>query len=556
MLQNLKLRTQLLVMGTITTLISVPSGINSIYEVTKISNTVEEESAIHVPLMRNLATTDAMHDGIRAHVLNSLVGMYEGDAARIDDSIKEINSFSKKMNGLMSDTAKLKLPEKHLKLVIESEEIVKEYVIVAAKTADLAKKGNKVALKTGIATFDENFKLVEERLEKIGDELENYSKSTLEADNAAAQQSKNRIKIIVALSLLISAAVSYFLSYASAHKLILSISELQRIMETLTVASLQVGHDSQDMSESSIQLGSAIEQSVASITEMSAMLNQTADGANLCFEESVHGQREAEHGQQVVHNLIESVEAIESSHTELSQMSELISEISAKTQIINEIVSETRLLSFNASIEAARAGVHGRGFAVVAEEVGKLAVISGRAAQDIKILLADSSKRVDRVITLTKERVGAGMTSSKDCQSAFSAMKMSLSKIGESIQIISRATKEQQTGVKQVNSAVLEIERVNTKNTLTAESLAGQSKSLGKEIAYSNQQVEAIALFAGARKGTERKGYNQSNNEHNDTHRRNSQSHSSQNSNSIHADPTSIPPHSPSRSDKRFGENS
>jgi len=40
---------------------------------------------------------------------------------------------------------------------------------------------------------------------------------------------------------------------------------------------------------------------------------------------------------------------------------------------MNDIVFQTKLLSFNASVEAARAGIHGKGFAVVADEVGNLA---------------------------------------------------------------------------------------------------------------------------------------------------------------------------------------
>ena len=53
---------------------------------------------------------------------------------------------------------------------------------------------------------------------------------------------------------------------------------------------------------------------------------------------------------------------------------------------------KTQLLSFNASIEAARAGQHGRGFAVVAEEVGHLAQTSGKAAEEIRNLLEKQSK--------------------------------------------------------------------------------------------------------------------------------------------------------------------
>jgi methyl-accepting chemotaxis protein len=38
---------------------------------------------------------------------------------------------------------------------------------------------------------------------------------------------------------------------------------------------------------------------------------------------------------------------------------------------INSIMSNMQMLALNASIEAAKAGVHGRGFSVVAEHLGK-----------------------------------------------------------------------------------------------------------------------------------------------------------------------------------------
>ena len=59
-------------------------------------------------------------------------------------------------------------------------------------------------------------------------------------------------------------------------------------------------------------------------------------------------------------------------------------QIKDKVNIINDIVFQTKLLSFNASVEAARAGENGKGFAVVAEEVGNLASVSGKAANEIK----------------------------------------------------------------------------------------------------------------------------------------------------------------------------
>lgn len=65
--------------------------------------------------------------------------------------------------------------------------------------------------------------------------------------------------------------------------------------------------------------------------------------------------------------------------------------------MINNVAKNTRILGFNAGIEAARSGDHGRGFAVVAREITKLADQSAESVTEIRSLLDNMKEMVDHV---------------------------------------------------------------------------------------------------------------------------------------------------------------
>lgn len=86
-------------------------------------------------------------------------------------------------------------------------------------------------------------------------------------------------------------------------------------------------------------------------------------------------------------------------HLSNSQI-EMFNEVESSTkmlEMINTVAKNTRILGFNAGIEAARSGEHGRGFSVVAKEITKLADLSAQSVDEIRQLMNQLKSRVDDV---------------------------------------------------------------------------------------------------------------------------------------------------------------
>lgn len=103
-----------------------------------------------------------------------------------------------------------------------------------------------------------------------------------------------------------------------------------------------------------------------------------------------------------------AIEEISASSEELAATTDSVVKISHEAarkvhetnQILDmsrAIATQTKLLGLNASIEAARAGVHGRGFSVVAGEMQKLAQNSAEATEKINRILSEIQGALHRV---------------------------------------------------------------------------------------------------------------------------------------------------------------
>lgn len=280
------------------------------------------------------------------------------------------------------------------------------------------------------------------------------------------------------------------------------LEKMHHIMTMVDGVSKKVRSHKETISEAVSQHAGFASQLSSSVMEISSTMEEFSSTA---VQIAQHSHGVAENTDQSLLDINKSVLGMEnlaikmgdinqdndSSLHEIVELGRKTKEINKVMEIINTIASQTKLIAFNAALEAASAGEAGKRFGVVAVEIRRLAdnVVESTAEIEGKIMQIMSA--VDRLI-MTSEKGSKNIYDGKE----FSGQALEMLGVvvngaeltNDAAKQISLSTHQQQIASSQVLTALREIEE-GTRHSITS---VQQFSAISTDLTEISQEFESL----------------------------------------------------------------
>jgi methyl-accepting chemotaxis protein len=277
------------------------------------------------------------------------------------------------------------------------------------------------------------------------------------------------------------------------------LDKFRGLLDGITSSALLLSNSVQELSTTTREVTSTSNMQAAAVKEVVSTMEDsniiTQSIGNSITEVTRIAWKTKEHvdsGTEIVQETTDKMTEIRKKNTDtisgIRSLTDKIRAIWDIVDIINTIVEQTRIIAFNAALEASTAGEAGKNFRIVAEEIKRLADSTGRSTAEIQARIMEIQKAANNLIVVSEEgteRIRQGHELSDRLHAVFSEILDSADISATSSESIEHSIRQQASAfeqilvtMKEISSGIENLVLTQQQTAHTAETLKGMAGSL------------------------------------------------------------------------------